>query len=302
MDHLIQPPALSSEDVVDAAVRVLLQSPSALVTDIDGTISAIAPTPFEALVDPIALAALNRLSEQLAVVAVVSGRAPGGAAEMVGLPGLIYIGNHGMERIVQGVPWTHPAAAAARLSIAEALAEIEAGVREQDPAPWLLVENKGVTGTVHYRLAEDPEMAAALLEPLALVAAARHGLRVSPGRMIVELRPALAVNKGTAIVDLATELGLRGVVFFGDDVTDVDGFVALRALRDDGMAATLCVAVLGSETPPAVIAASDMTVTSVYACAATLLAIAARLERAGAPPDARARPSGPVDVRDATGV
>jgi len=281
MDDLIPSLALSSEDVVDASIKVLSQSPSALITDIDGTISAIAPTPFEALVDPIALEALNRLSEQLAVVAVVSGRAPGAAAEMVGLPGLIYIGNHGMERIVHGVPWTHPAAEAARLSIAAALAEIEAGVREQDPAPWLLVENKGVTGTVHYRLAEDPGMAAGLLEPLALVAAERHGLRLSPGRMIVELRPALAVNKGTAIVDLVTELGLRGVVFFGDDVTDVDGFVALRALRDDGMVATLNVAVLGSETSPAVIAESDMTTTSVYACAATLLAIAARLERAG---------------------
>lgn len=302
MDHVIQPPALSAEDVVDASVTVLLQAPSALITDIDGTISAIAPTPFEALVDPTALEALKRLDEQLAVVAVVSGRASAAAVEMVGLPSLIYIGNHGMERIVRGVPWTHPAAEAARLSIAAALTEIEAGVREQDSAPWLLVENKGVTGTVHYRLAEDPGAAAALLEPLALVAAERHGLRVSPGRMIVELRPALAVNKGTAIVDLVTELGLRGVVFFGDDVTDVDGFVALRALRDNGMVATLNVAVLGSETPAAVIAESDMTTTSVSACAATLLAIAARLERAGESTDARARRLAPVDVQDDSGV
>lgn len=199
---------------------------------------------------------------------------------MVGLPGLIYVGNHGMERIVRGTPWTHPAAEAARAAIAAALAEIEAEVRAQGEAPWLLVENKGVTGTVHYRLAPDPAAAAAMLEPLARVAAERYGLRVSPGRMIVELRPALGVNKGTAIRELVDELGLRGVVFFGDDVTDVDGFRALRALREERPVLTLNIAVLGPETPEVVAEAADLAVAGVPACAATLADIAARLDRA----------------------
>jgi trehalose 6-phosphate phosphatase len=267
-----------SMDVVDASLDVLAQTPSALLTDIDGTISAIAPTPFEAVVDPAARAALARLAARLDAVVAVSGRAPGAGAEMVGLPELIYVGNHGLERIVRGTPWTHPAAEEARAAIAAALAEIEAEVREQDAAPWLLVENKGVTGTVHYRLAPDHAAAAAMLEPLAVVAAERNGLRVSPGRMIVELRPALAVNKGTAIVDLARDLGLRGLVFFGDDLTDVDGFRALRELREAGNAATLSVGVLGAETAEAVTREADMTVPGVPACATTLLAIADRLE------------------------
>lgn len=266
--------------VVDACVAVLLQRPSALITDIDGTISAIAATPFEAVVDPVALQALERLAERLSAVAVVSGRAPEAGAAMVGLPGLIYVGNHGMERIVRGTPWTHPAAAAARAAIAAALAEIEAEVRAQDEAPWLLIENKGVTGTVHYRLAPDPAAAAGMLEALARVAAERYGLRVSPGRMIVELRPELAVNKGTAIRELVEELGLRGIVFFGDDVTDVDGFRALSVLREELPVSTLNVAVLGRETPEVVTEAADLTVEGVPACAATLSAIAARLDGA----------------------
>ena len=268
--------------VVDACLDVLRQSPSALITDIDGTISAIAPTPFEAVVHAGALRALEILIGHLHTVAVVSGRAPADGAAMVGLSGLIYVGNHGMERIVQGAPWTHPAAEAARGPLAAALADIEAAIRAQAEAPWLLIENKGVTGTVHYRLAPDPAAAAALLEPIALAAAERHGLRVSPGRMIVELRPALAVNKGTAIRDLVADLGLRGAVFFGDDVTDVDGFLALRALREAGTAATACIAVLGPETPEAVVAAADLSVAGVTACALTLEAIAARLESEGA--------------------
>ena len=265
------------EAVVAACMDVLRQTPSAVVTDIDGTVSAIAPTPAEAMVDPGAKAALALLAERLAAVAVVSGRAPQDGAAMVGLPELIYVGNHGLERIARGTPWTHPVAAAAQPSIAAALAEIESAARALADVPWLLIENKGVTGTVHYRLAPDQIAAAALLEPLARSAADRHGLRLTLGRMIFEVRPALAVNKGTAIRELAQDLGLRGIVFFGDDVTDVDAFRALRELREAGEAATLRVGVLGPDTSPAVLAEIDLSVVGVPACAATLIALAARL-------------------------
>jgi trehalose 6-phosphate phosphatase len=263
--------------VVTACMEVLRQTPSAVVTDIDGTISAIAPTPAEAMVDPGAKAALALLAERLAAVAVVSGRAPQDGVAMVGLPELTYVGNHGLERIARGTPWTHPMAAAAQPAIAAALAEIESAARAAADVPWLLVENKGVTGTIHYRLAPDQIAAVALLEPLAHAAATRHALRLTLGRMIFEMRPALAVNKGTAIRELAEDLGLRGIVFFGDDVTDVDAFRALRELREAGEAATLRVGVLGSETSPAVLAEIDVSVNGVAACAATLLALAARL-------------------------
>ena len=196
---------------------------------------------------------------------------------MVGLPELIYVGNHGLERIARGTPWTHPVAAAAQPVIAAALAEIESAARAAADVPWLLVENKGVTGTIHYRLAPDQIAAVELLEPLARAAADRHGLRLTLGRMIFEVRPALAVNKGTAIRELAQDFGLRGIVFFGDDVTDVDAFRALRELREAGSAATLRVGVLGPDTSPAVRAEIDMSVDGVPACAATLIALAARL-------------------------
>lgn len=262
-----------------ACWAVLLQTPSAVITDIDGTISAIAPTPAEAMVDPGAKAALDLLTRRLAAVTVVSGRAAQDGAEMVGLPDLIYVGNHGLERITRGTPWTHPGAAAAQPAIAAALAEIETAARSAADAPWLIVENKGVTGTIHYRLAPDPALAVALLEPLAREVAARHGLRLTLGRMIFEVRPPLAVNKGTAIRELASDLGLRGIVFFGDDITDVDAFRALREMRAAGDAATLRVGVLGPDTSPMVLDEIDLSVDGVPACAATLLALAARFSR-----------------------
>jgi trehalose 6-phosphate phosphatase len=275
------PLAPEVDTVVAACMNVLRQTPSAVITDIDGTVSAIAPTPAEAMVDPGAKAALALLAERLAAVAVVSGRAPQDGAAMVGLPELIYVGNHGLERVARGAPWTHPVAAAARPAIADALTEIESAARAAADVPWLLIENKGVTGTIHYRLAPDQIAAAALLEPLARVAADRHGLRLTAGRMIFEVRPDLAVNKGTAIRDLTQDIGLRGIVFFGDDVTDVDAFRALRELRESGEAATLRVGVLGPETSPAVLAEIDMSVVGVPACAATLIALAARLSEEG---------------------
>jgi trehalose 6-phosphate phosphatase len=101
-------------------------------------------------------------------------------------------------------------------------------------------------------------------------------LRLTLGRMIFEVRPPLAVNKGTAIRELAEELGLRGIVFFGDDVTDVDAFRALRGMRASGDAATLRVGVLGPDTSPLVLEEIDLSIDGVPACAATLLALAAR--------------------------
>ena len=267
------------EAVVDACMEVLRQTPSAVITDIDGTISAIAPTPAEAMVDPGAKAAL-------ALPRGATGRGGGGLRPRAA-------GRRGDGRSARAdlrwqpragahrarTPWTHPVAAAAQPAIAAALAEIESAARAAADVPWLLIENKGVTGTIHYRLAPDQIAAAALLEPLARAAADRHGLRLTLGRMIFEVRPALAVNKGTAIRELAQDLGLRGIVFFGDDVTDVDAFRALRELREAGEAATLRVGVLGPDTSPAVLAEIDISVVGVAACAATLIALAARLAR-----------------------
>ena len=275
------------EAVVAACMEVLRHTPSAVVTDIDGTVSAIAPTPAEAMVDPGAKAALALLAERLAAVAVVSGRAPRDGAAMVGLPELIYVGNHGLERIARGTPWTHPVAAAAKPAIAAALAEIEqrgTGSRRRAMAPH---RKQGGHRHDPLPLAADQTAAAALLEPLARAAADRHGLRLTPGRMIFEVRPALAVNKGTAIRELTQDLALCGIVFFGDDVTDVDAFRALRELREAGEAATLRVGVLGPDTSPAVLAEIDMSVDGVPACAATLTPLP-RVLHGGVPTGRRA--------------
>ena len=277
------PPSPLSPPPVDPGtlarcLETLRRAPAGLVTDIDGTISVIAATPDEARVEAAAAAALRRLAARLALVAVVSGRAAAAGRAMVGLDELLYVGNHGMERLYRGVTRTHQGAAAGAGGLAAALAEVEAGARASGADDGLLLENKVLSGTVHYRLASDPEAARAALLPLAAAAAERHGLVVTEGRLIVELRPRVRVNKGTALVDLVAEHRLRGVVFLGDDLTDVDGFVALRTLREAGEVAALRVGVLAAETPQRVREEIDAAVPGVAACAALLEAVADGLD------------------------
>jgi trehalose 6-phosphate phosphatase len=77
--------------------------------------------------------------------------------------------------------------------------------------------------------------------------------------MVVELRPPLQADKGTALEMLAHRLASKSVICLGDDITDIDMFVALRRLRAEGLAGA-SVAVASREAAPEVEQAADYTV------------------------------------------
>jgi trehalose 6-phosphate phosphatase len=239
----------------------------------------MAPTPAEAVVIPEAREALSRLRDRLAFVGVVTGRAAPVGEALVDVPGLTYVGNHGLEWRRGGASVDHPSAVESIPAVRAALAEIQAGAEAAGLGDGVIIENKRLSGTVHYRLAEDPERAQTVLRRLAEAAVARHGLRQTEGRFIIELRPQAAVNKGTATADLIARHGLRAAVFFGDDTTDVDAFRTIRRLRERGELCGLRVGVVGPETPVAVREESDATVPSAEACVALMVAIADGLDR-----------------------
>ena len=261
--------------LLDRCRAVLRRAPAGLLSDIDGTLSDIAPTPADAFVAEGIKESLRRLAARLALVAVVSGRAAEAGRTMVGVDELLYVGNHGMERLRGDQRTAHSAAAASAGALARALAEIGAAVAASPLASVALVEDKGLTGTVHYRLAPDQAAALEILGPLVAEAAATHGLRVTTGRAILELRPPVHIDKGTAVADLLVEHGLGGAIFLGDDITDVDAFRAMTAARAGGAVETLAIGVVGPETPAAVRAAVDATVLGVEGVATLLAALAA---------------------------
>jgi len=259
-------------DVLD----LLSSGRAGLVTDVDGTISPIVATPEEALVLPAARQALRVLRDVIALVAVVSGRTATDARKMVGIDGLTYVGNHGFE-VLTGTgrrPEIVPAAQPWVARVAQVLEAVQAQVRQ----PGMLIENKGATASLHYRLAPDPERAQRELFEILVQSALPTGLRFEEGRRVFNLLPPLGISKGSAVSWLAAEHRLDRLVFLGDDETDAHAFRALRVLRQSGEVRTLSIAVVGSETPFSVRHLADASLRSVDAVADLLCRVAEQLK------------------------
>jgi trehalose 6-phosphate phosphatase len=95
--------------------------------------------------------------------------------------------------------------------------------------------------------------------------------------MVIELRPAVEINKGVALRHIIERERLNGMVFLGDDVTDVDGFRALTSLRNDRGFVGASIAVSDPEAKPEVIEAADASVSGVPTCIDLLTTLADRL-------------------------
>lgn len=218
-----------------------------LVTDVDGTISPIVNHPDAAQVTPRSRALLADLRSHLALVAVISGRAAADVRERVGIPGLVYVGNHGLEWWAGERIEIAPEAAAFRPALEAALDAIRG-----EQGPGMLVEDKGATLSVHYRQTADPAAVSARLAPVLANLAGQHGLKLFQGRMVFEIRPPVDVNKGSAFQHLIARHNLDAALYLGDDTTDVDALRAARRLREEATCYAVGLGVESAHMPPAV--------------------------------------------------
>ena len=258
-----------------------------VILDFDGTLSEIAPTPDAAVIHPRAAEALSRIVERYALVAILSGRAardvesrvapratPFPPLQHLGGEGwdggesaasITYVGNHGAESIDGG---ELRVLAPPPDGIPRILAHLRAAMGD---AAGIVYEDKRFSASVHYRLAPDPSDAERRLRrTLDDARDAVRGLdelRWFWGRMVLEIRPRAAVNKGDAIAELAERHRLDALIFVGDDTTDVDGMRRLSSI--DGVKA-VGVAVLSDETPAALLDAADYAVRGVEEVAEVL--------------------------------
>jgi trehalose 6-phosphate phosphatase len=247
----------------EAIEAVLACRPCGLVTDIDGTIAQIASRPAEAHVSPSCREGLVALVGRLDLVAVVSGRPAREARDMVGVEGLVYVGNHGLERLQDGRVVVHPAALPYQEPMRAAMAELQSRLSAQQALAGFFVEDKGVSFSLHYRACPDPAQARALILEAAVSVARARGLQVMEARRAVELRPPLAADKGTALRGLQEQWGLRGIFYLGDDYTDVRAFQALRDWRDGVERRGLAVAVVSPGAPQEALAQADFTLAGI---------------------------------------
>lgn len=221
---------------------------AALFVDFDGTLAPIVDDPDQARPLPGSVDLLERLADRLAVVGVVSGRPVSFLADH--LPsGLALAGLYGLESLVAGERHDHDLGGSWR----EVIEDLSAHADAAGPA-GMRVERKDLSITLHYR--EHPEMAEDVAA-WAKVEAARSGLEARPARCSWELHPPIAVDKGSAVLDLAGPAST--ICFIGDDRGDLPAFAALDDLATRGRT-VLRVAVLSEEADPDLLAAADLVV------------------------------------------
>jgi trehalose-phosphatase len=209
-----------------------------VLTDFDGTLSELAPTPAEAVISDAVREEFDRLAALDSVtVGVVSGRRLADVRERVG-PGAEFVaGLHGME--ITG-PWdsfVHPSLAGAEPVIRDLT---RAASKTLAWCRGLLLEDKTYALTCHVRLVA-PEDAGRALEEFAALAEPQLEagvLRLMPGAKAFELLPAVDWHKGRAVEWIRANVTRRlgqpvQVIYLGDDRTDEDAFAALG---DDDLA------------------------------------------------------------------
>lgn len=232
---------------------------SAVLCDVDGTIAPIVARPEDASVSARARELLEELGRRYALVACVSGRSATDARRVVGVPSIAYIGNHGLEYLPAGAERvqriaaldSHEDALRAFAHDAYSAALRQIGIRLEDKR-WIW--------SFHWREAGDGPSARSALEQVAK-AAAERGFDPHWGRKVLEIRPALGVDKGTALAGVLEQAPLYAALYAGDDTTDLDAFRALRRLRDEqALEYAVCVGVRSDEGPPEIARDADIVV------------------------------------------
>jgi trehalose 6-phosphate phosphatase len=227
---------------------------SGIFLDFDGTLAEIVPEPKLARPVEGATEVLSMLAQRYAVVAVVSGRRAVGLAERLGPPPRVRCyGLYGLEDLDGPLD---PASRAALRSMRRLLPKLE---RVAAAVPGARVEPKGFHASVHYRGSEDPEAARktilAELEPLL----AGTGMRALEGKRVVEVAPAHGPSKGDVVRRVAGEERLRGLLYAGDDLPDLEAYAAVEELQRTGLPGVR-IAVRSANAPEAVLEAADIVV------------------------------------------
>jgi len=257
------------EIAVEQALFVLRETPSALVTDIDGSISAIVSRPEDATVSPEIRDALSRLSRQLSMVAVVTARQEVVAREMVGVDSLTYVGNYAFDDGVSGP-----------LAPIDASSLIGAVLPFLAANPCVALEEKGIGFSLHYRNCMDKGVREEIVE-LLMPQLSRAGAKLVEGKQVLEAVPLGLPDKGTALSRLLDGAGIRGAVFVGDDLSDVAAFRALARRRDVDNKAALAIGVVDNESPASLREAADLELQGVPSVTQFLQRLVVSLEEGG---------------------
>ncbi len=178
---------------------------------------------------------------------------------MVGIDGMVYIGNHGMERWIEG-------RSEFPKDVQDYSRVVKAAVEELTPLlsiKGISIQNKGITATIHYRLCREPHSVEKQILSAVKNSAHARNLRIMREKMAIDLLPPVDMNKGTATLDLVREYKLQGGIYMGDDLTDIDAFRAMRAAVSDLGFHGFAIGITSQETPERLMTEIDFTLNGI---------------------------------------
>jgi trehalose 6-phosphate phosphatase len=243
-----------------AGLTAILDRPqeASLAFDFDGVLSPIVADPGRSRPYPGVVAALGDLAELVGSVSIITGRPVdavlrlGDLGELAALEHFSIFGLYGMQRW----DWAARAVVSEPVPPGVAAAQAELPVLLERPElRGVAVEDKAMSVAVHTRRADDPQGAFEALRGPLRELAARHGLALEPGRMVLELRPP-GVDKGHALEAIVERRTARSVAYFGDDLGDLAAFDAVERLRGAGLPGLKVCS--GSDEVPQLAARADL--------------------------------------------
>jgi trehalose 6-phosphate phosphatase len=196
------------------ALHALSGSRTLYAFDFDGTLAPIVPVPQDARLPARTASALERLCARVPV-AIVTGRSVDDMTRRLPCEPAYLLGNHGGEGLPGGDAARRPALEAI---VAGWVAALNAALPDAGPSSGVLVEDKGLSVSLHYRLAPDRQAALRAIEEA--VARLAPPARTIGGKCVLNLLPPGAPDKGEAVAALARTEGADRVLYVGDDATD----------------------------------------------------------------------------------
>ncbi|MDP2940098.1 MAG: trehalose-phosphatase [Candidatus Omnitrophota bacterium] len=206
----------------------------ALFFDYDGTLTPIVETPDKAILPSETKKLLKRLiNNPKCKIAIISGRALSDLKRLVGIEGVIYTGNHGLEIEGPKIKFESPVS----LRYKRILQNIKDDLNAKLSAiKGTFIEDKGLSLSIHYRLVDRNQIpqVKTIFHGATIVYTVRDKIKIKPGKKVFEIRPSVEWDKGKVVLWLLARwkfsLGDKDIlpIYLGDDVTDEDAFKALK--------------------------------------------------------------------------
>lgn len=201
---------------------------SLLLLDYDGTLTPIVKKPELATISPNMKKALKSVATRHKV-AIVSGRSLADVKKLVGLNGLYYVGNHGLEISGPGVKLVQSRAVSTRSTITQLCRKLRAALRGVKGA---IVEDKGLTASVHYRLVKQKKKRLkSVVGKITKPYLSSGAIKITHGKKVINIIPNIDWDKGKAALWILSAVDPKRrltPIYMGDDRTDEDAFLAIK--------------------------------------------------------------------------